>query len=242
MVSALVPLGTASLLASVVPVNDAATAPLMAAFHDGLRAGAGFADALLAARGGGSGDVVGDRDRALVRRPRPLTGAGAHTVTQAVVTSAPPDSRHCSRTGPCGTASGDEPAQVVEVEPAERTAGRLEVALAHRHAADLTDQAGRATAAAGDLHVDVQPAAGEREQPAALVGADRLEVRGPRIADQHRQLGVEVAGDQHRAGGLVHLRGDGIGVAGDPAQLGEQVVVGQPAAGCSTRVVHVLHP
>ncbi|HEV7713384.1 MAG TPA: CHAT domain-containing protein [Asanoa sp.] len=57
-ISALVPAGTASLLASVVPVNDAAAAPLMAAFHDGLRAGAGFADALLAARGGGSGDVV----------------------------------------------------------------------------------------------------------------------------------------------------------------------------------------
>jgi CHAT domain-containing protein len=50
MISALVPLGTASLLASVVPVNDAATVPLMAAFHDQIREGATFADALLAAR------------------------------------------------------------------------------------------------------------------------------------------------------------------------------------------------
>ncbi len=50
MVSALVPLGTASMLASVVPVNDAATVPLMVAFHDRLRTGSSFADALLAAR------------------------------------------------------------------------------------------------------------------------------------------------------------------------------------------------
>ncbi len=49
MVSALVPLGTASMLASVVPVNDAATVALMVAFHDRLRTGSSFADALLAA-------------------------------------------------------------------------------------------------------------------------------------------------------------------------------------------------
>jgi CHAT domain-containing protein len=46
MVTALVPLGTASLLASVVPVNDAATAPLMADFHECLRAGSSFGAAL----------------------------------------------------------------------------------------------------------------------------------------------------------------------------------------------------
>jgi tetratricopeptide (TPR) repeat protein len=56
--SALVPLGTASLLASVVPVNDAATAPLMTAFHDRLRAGASFGEALLAARASANGDTV----------------------------------------------------------------------------------------------------------------------------------------------------------------------------------------
>ena len=50
MISVLIPLGTASLLASVVPVNDAAAAPLMTDFHAGLRAGKGFADALLHAR------------------------------------------------------------------------------------------------------------------------------------------------------------------------------------------------
>jgi hypothetical protein len=58
MVSALVPLGTASLLASVVPVNDAATVPLMVAFHDQLLAGCGFADALVAARTSASDDPV----------------------------------------------------------------------------------------------------------------------------------------------------------------------------------------
>ncbi|HEY2947369.1 MAG TPA: CHAT domain-containing protein [Micromonosporaceae bacterium] len=58
MISALVPLGTASLLASVVPVNDAATVSLMAAFHAGLRSGAAFAEALQTARAQGSDDPV----------------------------------------------------------------------------------------------------------------------------------------------------------------------------------------
>lgn len=58
MVTALVPLGTASILASVVPVHDGATAPLMVAFHERLRAGASFAEALLAVRAAGGGDPV----------------------------------------------------------------------------------------------------------------------------------------------------------------------------------------
>jgi tetratricopeptide (TPR) repeat protein len=58
MTSALVPLGTASLLASVVPVNDAATAPLMTTFHDRLRAGSSFGEALLAARAAAGQDPV----------------------------------------------------------------------------------------------------------------------------------------------------------------------------------------
>jgi hypothetical protein len=58
MVSALVPLGTVNLLASVVPVNDAASAPLMMAFHDQLRTGAGFAEALCAAQTSGVDDPV----------------------------------------------------------------------------------------------------------------------------------------------------------------------------------------
>ncbi|BCB90381.1 hypothetical protein Psuf_076940 [Phytohabitans suffuscus] len=58
MVTALVPLGTASILASVVPVHDGSTAPLMVAFHERLRAGAQFAEALLAVRAAGGGDPV----------------------------------------------------------------------------------------------------------------------------------------------------------------------------------------
>ncbi|MGN9911365.1 CHAT domain-containing protein [Phytohabitans sp. LJ34] len=58
MVTALVPLGTASILASVVPVHDGATAPLMVAFHERLRAGASFAEALLTVRAGTGGDPV----------------------------------------------------------------------------------------------------------------------------------------------------------------------------------------
>jgi tetratricopeptide (TPR) repeat protein len=46
MISALVPLGTASLLASVVQVNDAATAGLMVSFHARQRAGRDFGEAL----------------------------------------------------------------------------------------------------------------------------------------------------------------------------------------------------
>ncbi|MCA2213195.1 CHAT domain-containing protein [Jidongwangia harbinensis] len=59
LISVLVPLGTASLLASVVPVNDAATGPLMVAFHAALRAGAAFPEALRDARAATSGDPVG---------------------------------------------------------------------------------------------------------------------------------------------------------------------------------------
>lgn len=58
MISALVPLGTASLLASVVPVNDAATVPFMVVFHDHLRTGSSFPDALVAARVNAADDPV----------------------------------------------------------------------------------------------------------------------------------------------------------------------------------------
>jgi tetratricopeptide (TPR) repeat protein len=50
LASALVPLGTASLLASVVPVNDEATVPLMLTVHEQLRAGRTLAEALRVAR------------------------------------------------------------------------------------------------------------------------------------------------------------------------------------------------
>jgi hypothetical protein len=58
MASALVPLGTASILASVVPVNDEATAPLMTTFHAALRAGASFGAALREVRA--AADAIGD--------------------------------------------------------------------------------------------------------------------------------------------------------------------------------------
>lgn len=60
MVSALIPLGTRSLLASVVPVNDAVTSALMAEFHERLRAGRGFGAALRDVRQAAaeSGDVI----------------------------------------------------------------------------------------------------------------------------------------------------------------------------------------
>jgi CHAT domain-containing protein len=50
LASAVLPLGTAGIVAALVPVNDAAVIPLMLAFHDGLRTGRSMAEALLAAR------------------------------------------------------------------------------------------------------------------------------------------------------------------------------------------------
>ena len=54
----LAPLGTAGIVASVVPVNDRATATLMTALHKHLRGGAGLAQALRLARDGAGDDPV----------------------------------------------------------------------------------------------------------------------------------------------------------------------------------------
>jgi tetratricopeptide (TPR) repeat protein len=54
----LAPLGTAGIIASVVPVNDQATATLMTALHKHLRGGAGLAQALRLARDGAEDEPV----------------------------------------------------------------------------------------------------------------------------------------------------------------------------------------
>jgi CHAT domain-containing protein/tetratricopeptide (TPR) repeat protein len=61
LAAALVSLGSAGVLASVVPVNDASTVPLMLALHEELRAGADLAQALAGARAAlaADGDAVG---------------------------------------------------------------------------------------------------------------------------------------------------------------------------------------
>jgi hypothetical protein len=56
--SSLIPLGAAGILASVVPVNDPATAPLMLALHDNLQAGQSLATAFAGARNEARGDPV----------------------------------------------------------------------------------------------------------------------------------------------------------------------------------------
>jgi tetratricopeptide (TPR) repeat protein len=58
LVSALISLGSAGVVASVVPVNDPATVPLMIALHDHLRAGSGLAEALALAQRVFSDDPV----------------------------------------------------------------------------------------------------------------------------------------------------------------------------------------
>jgi len=58
LVSSLISLGCAGVVASVVPVNDPATVPLMLALHDHLRGGYGLAEALTLARHAVSADSV----------------------------------------------------------------------------------------------------------------------------------------------------------------------------------------
>jgi CHAT domain-containing protein len=59
LASSLIPLGTAAILASVVPVNDAAVVPLMIAVHRELRSGASLAEAVCDARRECESDPVG---------------------------------------------------------------------------------------------------------------------------------------------------------------------------------------
>jgi len=60
LVSSLVPLGAAEIVASLVPVNDPAAVPLMLALHDALRRGATLPEALLAARRATRGDPLAE--------------------------------------------------------------------------------------------------------------------------------------------------------------------------------------
>ncbi|WP_416071949.1 PfkB family carbohydrate kinase [Streptomyces sp. ID05-04B] len=58
LVTALLPLGTAGVIASSAPVNDAAVVPLMLALHEGLRRGLSLAEALRDARAALPGDAL----------------------------------------------------------------------------------------------------------------------------------------------------------------------------------------
>jgi tetratricopeptide (TPR) repeat protein len=58
LASSLIPLGTAGIVASVVPVNDQATTGLMVGLHRHLRGGASLGQALREARAGACGDPV----------------------------------------------------------------------------------------------------------------------------------------------------------------------------------------
>jgi tetratricopeptide (TPR) repeat protein len=60
LVSSMVQLGAAGIVASVVAVNDLAAVPLMLALHDALRAGATLPEALLTARKATSGDPLAE--------------------------------------------------------------------------------------------------------------------------------------------------------------------------------------
>jgi hypothetical protein len=58
LATTLIPLGTTGIVASVVPVNDRAVAPLMTSLHQGIRRGMSLAAALRDARDGSGPDPV----------------------------------------------------------------------------------------------------------------------------------------------------------------------------------------
>jgi CHAT domain-containing protein len=60
LVSSLVPLGAAGIVASIVQVNDLAAVPLMMALHDALQKEVPLAEALLAARQATAGDPLAE--------------------------------------------------------------------------------------------------------------------------------------------------------------------------------------
>jgi CHAT domain-containing protein len=58
LVSSLLPLGTAGIIAGVVPLNDQAVVPLMVTLHRYLRAGQGLAESMLSVRQDIDGDLI----------------------------------------------------------------------------------------------------------------------------------------------------------------------------------------
>ena len=72
LVSSLMPLGAAGIVASVVPVNDIAVVPVMVALHEALQRGATLPEALLAARRAAVGDPARRSDGALLPGSRRL--------------------------------------------------------------------------------------------------------------------------------------------------------------------------
>ena len=60
LVSSLMPLGAAGIVASIVPVNDIAAVPIMLALHDALQRGATLPEALLAARRAADDDPLAE--------------------------------------------------------------------------------------------------------------------------------------------------------------------------------------
>ena len=60
LVSSLIPLGAAGIVASIVPVNDIAAVPIMLALHDALQRGATLPEALLSARRAAGDDPLAE--------------------------------------------------------------------------------------------------------------------------------------------------------------------------------------
>src|SRR5262249_22586169 len=90
----LAPLGTAGIVAAVVPVNDQATATLMVPLHRHLRDGATPAEALRRTRGGTGARAGAAGDRVVVHRPgRRLSRPGSGPLPGCRSTSCSPPRR-----------------------------------------------------------------------------------------------------------------------------------------------------
>jgi CHAT domain-containing protein len=107
LAASLLPLGTAGLIVSMVPVNDRAVMPLMMSLHQCLRAGQSLAEAMCSVRRDSTGDVIEHAAAASMLAlgaclSRFLVHVLVHRVIHPVRTYTPATVRQCSRNGPEG--------------------------------------------------------------------------------------------------------------------------------------------
>ncbi len=104
LAASLLPLGTAGLIVSMVPVNDRAVMPLMMSLHQCLRAGQSLAEAMCSVRRDSTGDVIEHAAAASMLAlgaclSRFLVNVSVHKLIHPVRVSRPAKVRQCSRKG-----------------------------------------------------------------------------------------------------------------------------------------------
>jgi hypothetical protein len=104
LAASLLPLGTAGLIVSMVPVNDLAVMPLMMSLHQCLRAGQSLAEAMCSVRRDSTGDVIEHAAAASMLALGAclslfLVNVSVHKLIHPVRVSTPATVRQCSRNG-----------------------------------------------------------------------------------------------------------------------------------------------